>query len=81
MSSPDSQILTARLRDLQRTVERLSHHVNDLQSQLVKAQESQRPPKLWGSSIWQRLSGRRVEPPGRPVRENRRKLGHALHSA
>lgn len=81
MSAPDSQIITARLLDLQRTVERLSHHVNDLQSQLVKARGTQRMPKLWRSGIWQRLAGRRGQSTGRPVRENRRKLDHALHSA
>jgi len=77
MSAPESHIITARLLDLQRTVERLTHHVNDLQSQLVEAQGVVRMPRRWGSSIWQRLAGRGFQPTGRPVRENRR-LGHAL---
>jgi hypothetical protein len=81
MSAPDSHIIAARLLDLQRTVERLSHHVNDLQSQLMEAQGRQRIPRFWGSSMWQRLAGRHAESMGRPVRENRRKLSHALHSA
>ena len=81
MSAQDSHIITARLLDLQRTVERLSHHVHDLQSQLIAAQGVQRMPRFWGSSMWQRLAGRRVTPMGRPVRENRRKFSHALHSA
>jgi hypothetical protein len=81
MSAPDSHIITARLLDLQRTVERLSHHVNDLQSQLIEAQGLQRKPRRWGSSMWQRLAGRRAEFMERPVRENRRKLSHALQSA
>jgi hypothetical protein len=81
MSAPDSQMITARLLDLQRTVERLSHHVNDLQSQLVKARGIARIPKSSGpTTIWQRLAGWRVQSTGRPVRENRRKLSHALHS-
>jgi hypothetical protein len=81
MSAPDSQIIAARLLDLQRTVERLSHHVNDLQSQLVKSRGTARIPKSSGpATIWQRLAGWRVQPTGRPVRENRRKLSHALHS-
>jgi hypothetical protein len=81
MSAPDSQVITARLFDLQRTVERLSHHVNDLQSQLVKSHGTRRIPKSLGATtIWQRLAGWRVQPTGRPVRENRRKLNHALHS-
>lgn len=81
MSAPDSQIITARLLDLQRTVERLSHHVNDLQSQLIKSRGIARIPKSSASAtIWQRLAGWRVQPTGRPVRENRRKLSHALHS-
>ena len=45
MSIQDSQILTVRLYDLQRTVERLSHHVSDLQSKLAQTQESNRPPQ------------------------------------
>ena len=80
MSAPESHIITARLLDLQRTVERLTHHVKDLQSQLVEAQGAQRMPRRWGSSIWQRLAGRCLQSTGRPVRENRRKLGHALHT-
>lgn len=80
MSAANSHIITARLLDLQRTVERLSHHVNDLQSQLIEAQSLPRMPRLWGSSMWQRLAGRRAQPMGRPVRENRRKLSHAVHS-
>jgi hypothetical protein len=81
MSAPDSQIITARLLDLQRTVERLSRHVNDLQSQLVKSRGIARIPKSSSPiTIWQRLAGWRVQPTGRPVRENRRKLSHALHS-
>jgi hypothetical protein len=59
----------------------LSHHVNDLQFQLIKAQGLQRIPRRWGSSMWQRLAGRRAQFIERPVRENRRKLSHALHSA
>ena len=81
MSAPESHVITARLLDLQRTVERLTHHVKDLQSQLVEAQGAQRMPRRWGSSIWQRLAGRCLQSTGRPVRENRRKLGHALHTA
>jgi hypothetical protein len=81
MSAPDSHIITARLLDLQRTVERLSHHVNDLQSQLIEAQGLQRRPRRWGFFMWQRLAGRRAEFMERPVRENRRKLSHALQSA
>jgi len=80
MSAPESHIITARLLDLQRTVERLTHHVKDLQSQLVEAQGAQRMPRRWGSSIWQRLAGQCLQSTGRPVRENRRKLGHALHT-
>jgi hypothetical protein len=83
MSTTDSHIITARLLDLQRTVERLSHHVNDLQSQLVKAHGMSRTPKLWRSSIWQRLAGRNLQSMDsmdRPVRENRRKVSHAVHS-
>jgi hypothetical protein len=81
MSAPESQRITARLLDLQRTVERLSHHVNDLQSQLVKSGGIARIPKPSGPmTIWQRLTGWRVQPAGRQVRENRRKLSHALHS-
>ncbi|WP_447983539.1 hypothetical protein [Nitrospira sp. Nam74] len=81
MSAPDSQIITARLLDLQRTVERLSRHVNDLQSQLVKSRGIARIPKSSSAiTIWQRLAGWRVQPTGRPVRENRRKLSHAIHS-
>ena len=81
MSAPDSQMITARLLDLQRTVERLSHHVNNLQSQLVKSRSIARLSKSAGpTTIWQRLVGWRVQPAGRPVRENRRKLSHALHS-
>ena len=81
MSAPDSQRITARLLDLQRTVERLSQHVNDLQSQLVKSRGITRIPKSSGpTTIWQRLAGWRFQPTGRPVRENRRKLSDALHS-
>ena len=81
MSAPDSQIITARLLDLQRTVERLSQHVNDLQSQLLKSRSTARVPKSsTPTTIWRRLAGWRVQPTGRPVRENRRKLSHALHS-
>jgi hypothetical protein len=81
MSAPDSQMITAHLLNLQRTVERLSHHVNDLQSQLVKSRGIARIPKSSGpTTIWQRLAGWRIQPAGRPVRENRRKLNHALHS-
>lgn len=80
MSIPESHIITARLLDLQRTVERLTHHVNDLQSQLVEAHGTQRVPRRWRSSIWQRLAGGGLQSTGRPVRENRRKLNHALHT-
>jgi len=81
MSAPDTQMITARLLDLQRTVERLSHHVSDLQSQLVKSRGIARIPTSPGpATIWQRLSGWRGQPMGRPVRENRRKLSHAVHS-
>jgi hypothetical protein len=81
MSAPDTQMITARLLDLQRTVERLSHHVNDLQSQLVKSRGIARIPTSPGpATIWQRLAGWRSQPTGRPIRENRRKLSHALHS-
>lgn len=81
MSAPDTQIITARLLDLQRTVERLSHHVNDLQTQLVKSRGIACIPASSGpATIWQRLAGWRSQPTGRPVRENRRKLSHALHS-
>ena len=80
MSIQDSQILTVRLYALQRTVERLSHHVSDLQSQLAQTQESNRPTKLWPLFLWQRFAGRRVQATMKPrVRENRR-LDHAHHA-
>jgi hypothetical protein len=80
MSASDSELITARLLDLQRTVERLSHHVRDLQSQLVKSRGTVRPPSLNSTTIWQRFAGWCIQPTGRPVRQNRRKLSHALHS-
>lgn len=81
MSAPDTQMITARLLDLQRTVERLSHHVNDLQSQLVKSRGITRISTFPGpATIWQRLSGWRGQSMGRPVRENRRKMSDAVHS-
>ena len=81
MSVSESHIITARLVDLQRTVERLTRHVNDLQSQLVEVHGAQRVPRRWGLYIWQRLAGRGLQSTGRPVRENRRNLDHALHTA
>ena len=82
MPVPESQVITARLLDLQRTVERLSHHVNDLQLALVKSRAIVHPSKSSRPmTMWQWLAGWRVQSTGRPVRENRRKLNHAFHSA
>lgn len=80
MSVQDSQVLMARLSDLQRTVERLSHHVNDLQSQLVNVQEPHRTSKFRWMFRWPRFVGRRVSITRPSVRENRRILGHAHRS-
>ena len=80
MSATDSHMITARLVDLQRTVERLSHHVHDLQSQLLKAQSVRPRRALMKPSIWQRLSGSNAVSADRPVRENKRRDNHAVHS-
>lgn len=80
MSVQDSHVLTARLFDLQRTVERLSHHVSDLQSQLANVQEPHRSSKFRWTFRWPRLVGRRVSITRPPVRENRRMLSHAHRS-
>lgn len=80
MSARESYIITARLLDLQRTVERLTHHVKDLQSQLVEARGTPPMPRRSGSSMWHRLVRQCLEPTARPVRENRRKYDHAVHT-
>jgi hypothetical protein len=80
MSATDSHMITARLVDLQRTVERLSHHVHDLQSQLLKVQTKHRRPALGKPSIWQRLSRSNAASVDRPIRENKRRDNHAVHS-
>jgi len=77
MANP--QFLAERLSDLEKTVERLNLHVSYLENRLAKANHSQ---GFWKGSIWPRLAWRRDEDEvrNRPVRENRRKRDHAIHS-
>ena len=74
----NAQFLAERLSDLERTVQRLNLHVSYLENRLVKRGPSR---GFWQGSIWPRLAWRRDEGEGknRPIRENRRKLDHAIH--
>ena len=75
----NAQFLAERLSDLERTVQRLNLHVSYLENRLVKRGQSR---GFWQGSIWPRLAWRRDEgeSKNRPIRENRRKLDHAIHS-
>jgi len=77
MSSVSHQVLGERLIDLQRTVERLTSHLQYLQQQLAMVQgatERRREPWLWRrfNASWGRESARRF-------RENRR-IGNAART-
>jgi hypothetical protein len=78
----NSQFLAERVSDLERTVERLNLHVSYLENRLAKTHRTNHPLGFWKASIWPRLAWRRDDDEGRnrPVRENRRKLDHAIHS-
>jgi hypothetical protein len=77
----NAQFLAERLSDLERTVERLNLHVSYLENRLAKTHGTGYSRGFWKGSIWPRLTLRRDEEGNnRPVRENRRKLDHAIHS-
>lgn len=76
MSSMSQQMLSERLIDLQRTVERLTGHLHYLQQQLATVRgttERRRAP------LWRRLNSSLGRGGKRPFRENRR-IGDATRS-
>jgi hypothetical protein len=76
----NAQFLAERVSDLERTVQRLNLHVSYLENRLTKTHSG--PLGFWQGSIWPRLAWRRDESENkhRPIRQNRRKLDHAIHS-
>lgn len=81
MSATAPHILTQRIIGLERTIDRLTVHVNQLQRQVNHRPRVGISPTFWSTSIWSRLSLRRRGRGTSGVRENKRIMSHVVTSA
>ena len=81
MSVTAPHILTQRIIGLERTIDRLTAHVSQLERQVNHRPRICVYPTFWSTSIWSRLSLRRPGQGTSGARENKRIMSHVVTSA